>query len=427
MSIKLSVIVPVYNCEKYVAECLRSILGQKCNSYEIICVNDGSTDLSLSIIKKFEQENSDKVKVISQENKGLSAARNAGIKASSGKYVWFVDSDDKISNQDVINRMIREMELNALDVLYFELDGYYENEDIKKIRQPIVEDLKLGREYGLYEKGYDFFCELQQESKRVICAVCSCVRKDMLEKNKIAFIEGHTHEDVLYNFQLMLSASRVKHINEVFYLYNQHGGGSISSNVDFSHIISLHVVLNEMMLFSISHKWPEYVESMIIRRIDQFNNYINWLMDSINIHELNQCQYYFLENAKSKKIRQDKVYVFPVYLFPKNAQILIYGAGKVGMKFIRFLKDYDELKLAGVVDRNKKGQVVGGICISGIEDISALKFDYILIAIEKEDVARQVKGLLQSLGVKEGCIKWAGELYEEKNFLRWIYSIISKV
>lgn len=92
---KISVIIPVYNTAKYLMECLDSVIAQTLEDLEIICVNDGSTDLSLEILKEFARKDS-RIKLINQNNRGVSAARNAGLKIATGKYVGFVDSDDTV-------------------------------------------------------------------------------------------------------------------------------------------------------------------------------------------------------------------------------------------------------------------------------------------------------------------------------------------
>ena len=92
---KLSIIVPVYNVEKYIVKCISSLLDQQTNDYEIIIVNDGTKDKSIDLIKK--TFNDSKIAIIEQENQGLSAARNTGVRHSKGEYIWFVDSDDWIA------------------------------------------------------------------------------------------------------------------------------------------------------------------------------------------------------------------------------------------------------------------------------------------------------------------------------------------
>ena len=105
----LTIIIPIYNCEEFLADCLRSCCEQNIgkNEYEIICVNDGSTDQSLSIISVFKK-NYDNIILITQHKKGVSSARNAGLKIARGNYIWFVDSDDFIK-KDVLLRLKREI------------------------------------------------------------------------------------------------------------------------------------------------------------------------------------------------------------------------------------------------------------------------------------------------------------------------------
>ena len=117
--IKISIAIPVYNVEKYLSRCLRSILGQPFSKEcEIICVNDGSTDRSGEMLKYFD-ENYDNVKVIHQQNKGLSEARNTAMRYLKGKYTMFVDSDDFLVNDSLENLYNYAEEHNA-DVVIFD-------------------------------------------------------------------------------------------------------------------------------------------------------------------------------------------------------------------------------------------------------------------------------------------------------------------
>lgn len=110
---KLSVIIPVYNVEKYITKCIKSILLHRTNDIEIILVNDGSTDNSLALATSLLQ-GEDNVKIITQKNQGLSEARNTGFKDSIGEYVWFVDSDDSIT-EDAFNTILSQ--LNGPDII----------------------------------------------------------------------------------------------------------------------------------------------------------------------------------------------------------------------------------------------------------------------------------------------------------------------
>lgn len=94
--IKVSIVIPVYNVESYLEECMESVINQSLDDIEIICINDGSTDSSLKILERYESKYNNII-VINQENKGLSASRNIGIRKARGKYIYFLDSDDFIN------------------------------------------------------------------------------------------------------------------------------------------------------------------------------------------------------------------------------------------------------------------------------------------------------------------------------------------
>ena len=114
---KVSVVIPVYNVEKYLGECLDSVLRQTLNEIEIICVDDGSTDGSAAILQKYAAADP-RIRLISQANAGLSAARNAGMDAATGKYIYFLDSDDYIS-ADAMEKCFSICERDDLDQLVF--------------------------------------------------------------------------------------------------------------------------------------------------------------------------------------------------------------------------------------------------------------------------------------------------------------------
>ena len=128
---KISVIVPVYNVENYLAQCLDSIINQTFMNFECICVNDGSTDNSLSVLHKYAGKD-DRIKIIDQENKGLSGARNSALKIVSAQYITFIDADDFISI-DYLEKLINVAEKENSDIvycrhkMYYSLDNKYEN------------------------------------------------------------------------------------------------------------------------------------------------------------------------------------------------------------------------------------------------------------------------------------------------------------
>ena len=141
---RLSIIVPVYNVEKYLAKCLVSLLNQDIAStaYEIIVINDGSTDGSYAIAQKYAEFNTNLI-LLKQENKGLSATRNRGVNEAKGKYIYFVDSDDFIA-PNILKTLLNTLEENDLEILAFNLLKVDVDFEIKKNIQD-VSNIKLSK------------------------------------------------------------------------------------------------------------------------------------------------------------------------------------------------------------------------------------------------------------------------------------------
>ena len=118
---KVSVIVPVYNVEDYLRECLDSLINQSLDDIEIICVNDGSTDSSMEILKEYEDN--PKIRIYSQDNAGLSAARNTGLEHVNGQYIYFIDSDD-ILCENALERLYETAEEKSLDMVIFKIINF---------------------------------------------------------------------------------------------------------------------------------------------------------------------------------------------------------------------------------------------------------------------------------------------------------------
>lgn len=209
----ISVIVPVYNVELYLRQCLESLLAQTYSDYEVICVNDGSTDGSRDILSEYE-EKYPKIKVIDRENGGLSAARNTGLESETGDYVVFVDSDDWVeptmlarlaeesNGEDMICFACRRTDNNTYDTLFPEQsDGwnYYNRHALEHHEVPFV------------------------------CVWQRCYRREFLEENNLRFRDGILHEDNEFTPRACLKSKRVKVIPNVLYNYRIRSGSIMTT------------------------------------------------------------------------------------------------------------------------------------------------------------------------------------------------------
>lgn len=210
MNPELSIIVSVYNVEKYLPRCIDSILAQTFTEFEVLLVNDGSYDNCPQICDDYARLDS-RIKVIHKPNGGVSDARNKAMLKARGKYIAFVDGDDFIV-PEAYEKLIREMRLHNLDILTGRCCRLLEG-DIKRVRSN-----KRTFENIVYS-GTEFFCRsVQQGVMRTACWL-SIYNKNFLLDNNLFFKEGILHEDELWIPQVFCQAQRVKYIDFVFYTY----------------------------------------------------------------------------------------------------------------------------------------------------------------------------------------------------------------
>lgn len=210
--ILVSIIIPVYNVEKYLEECLENAVKQTFNAIEIIAVNDGSTDSSLKILERYAQKY-DNIQIINQQNQGLSRARNIGLKHVKGKYVYFLDSDDYI-DLNMIEECFELAENKNLDIINFDAQVFYEsgfesdfNPDYN--RSDILES-------AIYT-GEDFYQYIISKNAYKAPVWLSFYKVEYLKKFNLTFYEGITHEDELFSAQAFLLANRVMYYPKSYF------------------------------------------------------------------------------------------------------------------------------------------------------------------------------------------------------------------
>ena len=211
---KVSVIVPVYNTENYLEETLRSLENQTLDDLEIICVNDGSTDSSLAILRNHAKKDS-RIKIVDQKNKGVSVARNNGIRTAKGKYIMFADSDDLLPPY-ACEKAFECAEIYKSDIVTLGNICFTDGEQI---------DLNS---FSYDESNVEFHsCETYQNPYRTLKIEMSSIwnkiwKKSWLINNDVWFKEGITRgEDGLFNMIAFSNVTSVVQNNNVFYCYRQ--------------------------------------------------------------------------------------------------------------------------------------------------------------------------------------------------------------
>lgn len=209
----VSVIVPIYNVEKYLARCLDSIVGQTYQNLEIILVNDGSTDTSGKICRRYAQ-NDPRIRLFTQENQGLSAARNTGLDHMNGEYIVFVDSDDYISVHFVeimLGKLLKyDVKIAMCDIL--EVDDADDFADIDHVSlQEIGPCIKMSRD-DIFERVY--------ESRGKYVVVCGRIYHRNIFEN-LRFEQGRIHEDEFIFHKIYMQVEDVCWIARALYAYRK--------------------------------------------------------------------------------------------------------------------------------------------------------------------------------------------------------------
>lgn len=223
MNIAVSVIVPVYNREDLIERCVKSVLSQTLENIEVIAVDDGSDDGTLSVLRGIKDE---RLRIIEQKNTGQGFARNTGIAAARGEYLAFVDSDDTIE-REMLEKMYDRAKADGSDVVQCNIYDIYPDGSVR-IQLKYDDALAVVSNAGEYTDMYFTACIHSYE-------VCNkLIRRGFLEKTGVKFRDTRKYfsEDLLFNLELLEHIKRVSFIKEAYYNYYQYGGSHLHSDAE---------------------------------------------------------------------------------------------------------------------------------------------------------------------------------------------------
>lgn len=252
--VKLSIIVPVYNVEKYLKKCLDSLINQTLAEIEIICVNDGSTDNSLNILQEYSQKDK-RVKIINKENSGLGFARNVGIEHAQGDYIGFVDSDDWVS-PEMYEKMYENAKKNDSDMVICQAYLFDDETHEIKDNEPIFN-------LDCFNENFNNRVFNHEETKDFLFNICvtawnKIYKAQFLSDNKIKFFKI-SFEDNIFFTEAYLNAKRVSLVNEPLYYYRINRDGSIikDGNKKFFDIIPMNELIESILIETNNYKTYE--------------------------------------------------------------------------------------------------------------------------------------------------------------------------
>lgn len=274
-NIKISIIIPVFNVGDYLHQCLDSVLSQDFVDFEVICVDDGSTDNSLDILKNYVQRDL-RVKVISQTNMGPGNARNVGLKHAKGKYVLFVDSDDFLSKNS-LNQIYNNAESNQSDIVMFDFYQFDELNDKCDRLGCHLDNMFTDKDLNSFTFSY------RDIKKHVLNSFFNCwfklYRKSFLDKFNMVFPENIYYEDVIFHVKSLVLADSISFCPDYAYNYRFSNQNSIMS--DKSKIFDIIDVVNSVESFLNDEGiFEEFEVEFYTFKINQLSQYIRFWGDS---------------------------------------------------------------------------------------------------------------------------------------------------
>lgn len=412
--IEMSVVVTVYNLEKYIGECLDSILGQKGVTFEVICVDDASSDKSYDILKQYAVKDT-RVKVIrSDKNLGLSSARNLGFREAKGKYLYNIDGDDMLA-EDALKRMYQCSVENALDLLAFSATAFFDCDEARKYGKE--DDYVRKKEYSGVKRGQELFAELMENRDRAACNfVLYCFRREYFLTHDLFGVEGLRYVDDSM-FAMYMAAERAMCIPDRLYLRRYREGSAVTSPMQKRYLESMVVLfVSEMMIWHemekkggmderVCHQVERYFQ---MRLKAMFGFYEIFKEDSTEMQYLktHPLEHFFYKSL-IERTPLAEIYFDPEELdkMKTAAEVVVYGAGMIAEEVIELLKYYQITNYSiAVTDKKKNPAAFCGREVHEIQEVYRnMEKAYIIIAVSPQ-YQGEIKKLLSSLGLNNFCV-----------------------
>lgn len=238
---KISVIIPLYNTADYIEQTLLCIINQTLKEIEIIIINDGSTDNSLQIVNEIKDS---RIRVETQKNQGQSAARNRGLEIANGEYIYFMDSDDLLTN-DALERCYVKCEQEKLDFVFFNAELFGDNNNIFR-KNEYIRTLPQDKVFS----GIEAMNLLIDKQEYRVSVCLNLIKREYLNSIKLKFYSSIIHEDELFVTKLYLQAKRVLFIQEPFFIRRVRSNSIMTTKISFRNVECYFIVTDELREFA---------------------------------------------------------------------------------------------------------------------------------------------------------------------------------
>lgn len=368
---KLSIVVPVYNTEKYLKQCLDSIVCQTYGDFQIVLVDNGSTDRSGEICDKYAESDA-RISVVHQENRGPAGARERGLQISDGRYVYFIDSDDWL-DADLVENLINIIEQYHVDIVLAGSKREYENGRSF--------DMKIRGDDGIHDQKWirdDMMPQIVGVNELYgnvskIALWNYLIDRKLLEtymKNPASRVD--LGDDIIVTYPCLLSAESIYVKQDIYYHYRQRGN-SLKRNLSIE-----------------NYKNPKTAYEVLLAKLCKD------MQTEGLLQQIKDLFFYLYMSCTSGKI-DTRNGIFPYQDFRKGSNIIIYGAGAFGRKIIDSLKESPYAHVAAWVDENRRNQD----CVSPMKVLKDVEYDYIILGSLLADLRSSMRDTLKKYNVPE--------------------------
>lgn len=387
----VSIVVPIYNTEEYLQRCIESIRGQTYTNLEIVLVDDGSTDNSGKICDNYAVKD-ERIHVIHQPNGGIIAAKKAALRECHGEYVMIVDSDDWIED-GYIKAMVRYMISNECSLVCMNIFIHYGStivETKNEIPAGVYETDKIAKDIFLYknttERGILPYSVLKLYKRELLANALKRIGNDIVFAEDSAILFGIVFQNI-----------RICIADEGYYHYYIRKD-SVCQSVNPDYLIELTAFYKYTKEIFKAHTEKEHLLRQLgIYLLERAKEAVNLRLE--------------LTSKETPIYRQPYEIDFSAF-FNQGKKIILYGAGKVGQDYYKKLShsDYKNINFCGWVDKNYEKYSENGLDVQPVEHIRNNEYDYILVAVNSENVFCEIKKELKGIGVIEDKIIWGKPL-----------------
>ena len=268
--VKVSVIIPVYNVENYLKECLDSVVNQTLTDIEIICINDGSTDCSLSILESYANSDN-RFKIISKENEGQGSARNVGLNCSSGEYIYFMDADDYI-DLNMFTELYKNAISNNSDIVVSKIARFNDGSDEINYNNPGFNFEKIFKKVDFENFTFNYKDIKKYVLNASFAPWMKLFKRSFLIDNNLNFPEGIAFEDVVFHVKTFLEAKRISFSPNYFYYYRNNPNSTMNTAENGFDIFKIiYMVEDYLKVNKLSNEFKEEFEFF---KVTQITNYL---------------------------------------------------------------------------------------------------------------------------------------------------------